>query len=647
MSNLIQSLDAKNKHNVHLGENHHIQYSWADTKPLDRDRLKELFSQFYFQLVRTKNTTDLESKLIQMLRYFKTLEISSVEAAEKEGGKSSVILPGIHIKHPEDRDIFENLYKLIGYTRDIVNGKGEYTLTYMQIWIWYQFFPDLACFAILHLVYCNIFGKDTSKHPYGSWKDIKYLCQYVRERTENPNHMLIIYATDLMAQQIMKDEEALAYGEPISLAGKWCPREKSKFNWVFKLIAQHVFKHYFSSASGFFQQKKAFRKAYTHLRKMIAGLNKHLDTTQIHMCNHTWSDIDFNKVTSITMQKQRNGFLNVNYKGKQKYALRNADNQENTDRIDCREHLLSHIQKMKDILAKKKMGETISADEEKHVVHGKRVSMYDFVKDADDYWCQLYGLNNSGKDCHDEIEDLKHKRDMIHLQWMDNGSQNSQLSKFIPLVDTSGSMSCDNFTPLYNAIGLGIRMSEVTHPVFRNRIMTFSAVPTWVQLEDSMDFIEKVKVVRSANWGMNTNFYAAMKLILNSIVEEEMDPADVEGMVLAVFSDMQMDQADVGFSGDETLYENIKELYHEAGLKTKWKAPYKPPHILFWNLRKTDGFPVLSNVKNVTTMCGYNPVMMNAFCNNGMEALKDFTPYTFIRDILSHERYKVMEKDLF
>ena len=35
------------------------------------------------------------------------------------------------------------LYKMIGQTRDIIDGKGECSLTYMMIYTWYDFYPEL------------------------------------------------------------------------------------------------------------------------------------------------------------------------------------------------------------------------------------------------------------------------------------------------------------------------------------------------------------------------------------------------------------------------------------------------------------------------------------------------------------------------
>ena len=103
-------------------------------------------------------------------------------------------------------------------------------------------------------------------------------------------------------------------------------------------------------------------------------------------------------------------------------------------------------------------------------------------------------------------------------------------------------------------------------------------------------------------------------MILNVMIEKEIPPHEVEGLTLAVFSDMQID---VRWSGLEdikgktditmdnintmdnmnTMFEVIEEMYKEAGLRSKFKTPYNTPHILFWNLQKTNGFPSKTSQK--------------------------------------------------
>ena len=81
----------------------------------------------------------------------------------------------------EDGTILLMLYKMIAQTRDIIAGKGEYNLSFMQLAIWYQYYPMLAMEAFKLFV---LFEKNPLSHQYGSWKDIKYMCQYLKLYSE-------------------------------------------------------------------------------------------------------------------------------------------------------------------------------------------------------------------------------------------------------------------------------------------------------------------------------------------------------------------------------------------------------------------------------------------------------------------------------
>ena len=57
-------VDALDNHTMKsIGENGNVEYTWSNN-------FKEKFTQFYFQLVRTKDTTDLEKQLTDLLTSF-------------------------------------------------------------------------------------------------------------------------------------------------------------------------------------------------------------------------------------------------------------------------------------------------------------------------------------------------------------------------------------------------------------------------------------------------------------------------------------------------------------------------------------------------------------------------------------------------
>jgi Mg-chelatase subunit ChlD len=296
------------------------------------------------------------------------------------------------------------------------------------------------------------------------------------------------------------------------------------------------------------------------------------------------------------MHKQKKAFLNLTKKGEQR--------SETDDRIACATNFTEYA-------AKATKGEV--------EIKGKRIGLNDFTQNA----LKLRQPNDAV-----EIE-------ILNAQWRNNSVQTGALGKMIAIVDVSGSMSGD---PMHAAIALGIRVAEKS--LLGKRVLTFSANPTWVNLDVIDTFHEMVQAVARAEWGMNTNFATALKMILDAIVSQKLKPEDVEDMVLTIFSDMQIDAAD---NKSLSLINSIERSYADAGQRL-WGKPFKAPHILFWNLRSTSGFPSLSTQKNASMMSGFSPALLNVFCEEGLSALQSCTPWSLFIKSLDNERYKVMDK---
>jgi hypothetical protein len=579
MSALINALD--NHTSKQIGENGHAEYGWSNS-------IRERILQFSFQLTRTdeKGLNKLARILNDMLNTLKSQQMS----LEKNSSEHVVVTEYLIL-----------LYKMIGQTRDIVDGKGECSLTYMMIHTWFQFYPELALYAVKCLVN---FGDDGKTHQYGSWKDIKYFCDYCHKNGCSLDNQLIQYAINIVNAQIKTDyANLISNSDEISLAGKWVPREKSgRFGWMYEALACNYFPIYIETAFKDSSKAAAILKAKMEYRKTLTALNRKIDTLQIKQCGKVWAEIDFKKVTSVSLSKQRKAFLNVTKKGEPRFP---GDN----DRVECAEHFNAHIQK------------AIKGEVE---MKGKRVGLENFTKQAID----LLQNNNASSVA---------EKALLNSQWRDNSTQTGALGDMIAMVDTSGSMSGD---PLNAAIALGIRVAEKSK--LGKRVMTFSSSPKWVSLEGHDDFTSMVQTLQHAEWGMSTNFDAALNMILDAIVEAKMEPEDVEGLTLAIFSDMQMDAADRGNCDTNVLYNRIRTKYADAGLRVKGK-PYKPPHILFWNLRSTSGFPALSSQQNASMMSGFSAAMLNLFCEQGVESLQACSPWSLFLKSLENDRYSIME----
>lgn len=635
MSKFSPLMDSMDKMNVvmNMGENGHYEYKWSHF-------IQEKILQFYYQLIRTKNMDELDSMYKELI-----YEVFNSSKLARE----------------ERLNYLDILYKFIANTRDIHEGKGEYDLTYMMILSWatiyYEYtdlykykdlFNELAKRALEQLIQEQInynYGNTVSSYkspPLGSFKDIKYFLNYWRHTRpdtmySNENHPVFNHCIYVLNQALALDEYKYNQNiEGLSLVSKWIPREKSKkFGWITRYLALDYYRnHVWLKQSqtdnrdiSLSRQVSAEKKALTMYRKLTSMLNKELDTVQIKQCLKQWKEIDFDKgVTSITMSKQKFAFANKLRNGKQRST--------ETDRIECSLHFNDYIK------------DCMNGNKE---MKGKLVSIYDFVRDAltvnqetnpeiyeiiNMQWANMF--SHLGRVEFTKRENERSQETKMSENNDENINVNVNHENFIVMVDTSLSMTNDSCIPLYNALGLGILFAEKSK--LGKRILTFSHTPSWVNLDNCKDFVSQVKKLKEAHWGGNTNFYASFHKILEAYEFMNIDPDTVEDYKLLVLSDMQIDFNDSELSKD-AMFNVISKKFEEAGMKSEYKKPYKVPTIVFWNLRKTNGFPATSIDDNVIMISGYNPMLVNHFINNGTPSLNEYTPWKMMLHVLENERY--------
>ena len=585
MSTLISFHDSRMS--VQLGERTHREYGWLED-------VQERIMQLSFQLTRSPSPEQLG-----VLR-----------------GKYQTLIWGVfsskEIATSRRYEFMSLIYRLMLHTRDIINGKGECMLSYMMLGEWVRFSAcceerpqcarmanELANAAIESFV--KLEGFD---HAYGSWKDMKYFANYLKDHVARDVRVLVglpifKHMIRLIVDQLRTDVDA----EDPSLLCKWIPREKSrKFGWLAKHIAVEYNKKWLQTSHSP-HQHQATRKCLVHYRQTVARVNRRLNTIQIDQCAGTWRNIDFAKdVTSLTLAKQRRAFQYVKRDGSSRGTV--------DDRVQCRGNFETYIDKC-------------AAGELE--IKGKRVGFQDFVREA-------MQLSRSGDDR------LATQKNALNLQWSDSQKNMGKLSNFIAMVDTSDTMNCDGKKPLYSAIGLGCCVAERSK--LGRRVITFSAAPHWVDLSNSLtltDMVAKISESGSESWSMNSNFVQALKLILDACVEKDLAPEVVSDLVLAVFSDMQIDQAS---GGVESMKGLIDEMFAAGGRQTSHGRPYETPHILFWNLRSTNGFPSLSTSKNTSMLSGFSASLLDTFCDKAPKSMGICTPWTVLNEQLFHRRYR-------
>lgn len=208
----------------------------------------------------------------------------------------------------------------------------------------------------------------------------------------------------------------------------------------------------------------------------------------------------------------------------------------------------------------------------------------------------------------------------------------------MPIVDVSGSMEYEvvrGVSAMDIAISLGIYLAEKNKSKYQDKVITFSANPTFVDFSGSNSLTKKYEKVKRGNWGMTTNFEKAYMLILNAAVKNDI-PKDKIPTMLLVLSDMQFDESQrSGWS-----YESVPKLHMDI-IKDRFKdAGYVAPKLVFWNLREAyTGSPAASDSKDVALVSGFSPSIMKSIL-----AAEEFNPFTIMLEAI--DKYEVVTDNL-
>jgi hypothetical protein len=449
--------------------------------------------------------------------------------------------------------------RLVAQKRDCRGGAGEKKVFYESMRWCVKQHPKVAA-MFLPLV-----------PVYGTWKD-GYFC-FCDTAMEDMwlKHVAQQLKADMVILQTEDDEEEDSKGEKkgksISLCAKWVPSEGSsidrKFGGIYERLARVM-------------ELPAGNRGLKQLRvTYLSPLREFLNIVERLMCGGKWSDITYEHVPSVAMNRLRKAF-----------AKKDAERfKEYLDQVSS---------------GKKKInsGQLFPHQMVKSYLHG---AAFDQV---------------------------------IEEQWkayVKKTKALGQLDQAVIVSDVSGSMSSagrgkstDKDLPLQVSIALGLLVSTITKGAFNGSVITFHETPSFYKIDTSAPLKTQVDFLKSAPWGGNTNFQAVFDLILSTATKNHLKQADMP-KTLIVVSDMQFDQA--GGEGFFTNFEVIKAKYRKAG--------YTMPKIVFWNVAGgTTDFPVTKDEFGVAMVAGFSPSILK-YITAGVIT----SPYELMRDVIDSERY--------
>lgn len=221
--------------------------------------------------------------------------------------------------------------------------------------------------------------------------------------------------------------------------------------------------------------------------------------------------------------------------------------------------------------------------------------------------------------------------------------KSGSLEDVVCMCDVSGSMGG---IPMQVSIALGLLISEVQTGCWANRVLTFSEQPAWFQIPTTGGLKEKVTQLARAPWGGSTNMEAAINLVLDLAVKNQVAPENMPKTFM-IFTDMNFDQAvnSRTYNYETQKWEQAKELQFDTYRKKFEKAGYEFPAIVFWNIRSTDiTFQSESDQKGIINLGGFSANLLKSILEgNGLDLTK-MSPIDMILETLSKPRYdKVYE----
>jgi hypothetical protein len=447
----------------------------------------------------------------------------------------------------------------------------------------------------------------------------------------------------LFAQQLKEDRVLLESGKAsdlkkLSLAAKWAPTFSEfhdKHTFILSSIAEILFPEPLSYCPDAGNRELYLRHVREHYRKQYGSpLRKALSIVERDIAANTFDQIKYERVPSLAMDRYTSLFMKKDYDHFDKYI----------QEVVAGTAKISGATLLPSTLVSK--ARTVVYDEISH-----NVNIYKDVKAVK------------------AIAEAKIVSQVIDGQWktlLQRVRDAGTLQSSIAVCDVSGSMGGpifkDRSCPMDSAIGLSLLIAEVTAPPFGGGFITFSANPTFLSIGGDLDkrgFVEKVRYMESADWGMNTNFTAVFEdVILPMAINHNLEQEDMVKQIF-VFSDMQFDSARDREDRWTTSYARIKEKFTHAG--------YEMPRLIFWNLasHNTEKPTTMDDV-DTAIVSGYSQGMLKAFLESGAldndenvveeiieageEGLtevrtvkKKIDPLTVVKKAVNHKAYEMLE----
>jgi len=344
------------------------------------------------------------------------------------------------------------------------------------------------------------------------------------------------------------------------------------------------------NASSKQQRKRAFKiiesssKSKKAYRKMLSAYRKYIDVTERKMSANQWSEIKYENVPSRANLNYNSAFLRHDEERRRKF--------------------LSQVQK-----GEKK-------------IHANKLYPHDIVHKYMD--SNMWGNN------------LKEKDDSLEELWKALPQKN--IENTLVVADGSGSMTCrignTNISALDVANALAIYFAEHNKGYFKDKYITFSERPQYVEFSGCHSLNDKIRKALAYSEVSNTNIEKVFDLILGTAKKYNMSQDEIPANIL-IISDMEFDSATRIYGEynypNKKLFDEISERYSKDG--------YKLPKLIFWNVNSRTGtIPLKENDLGVVLVSGFSINIAEMVMSNEVDPLK------VLLEKLGTERYEKVAK---
>lgn len=239
----------------------------------------------------------------------------------------------------------------------------------------------------------------------------------------------------------------------------------------------------------------------------------------------------------------------------------------------------------------------------------------------------------------------------LEAMWkaLPNYVKDQQTGSTIVVADGSGSMTSragnsSSMTCLEVANALAIYFAEKLEGEFKNKYITFSNRPQYVDMSNAKTLAEKLVIAYQHCECANTNIEATFDLLLTTAKRHNLKQSDIPSNVLIV-SDMEFDCGTSWGNSGYDYYGRYDSAYSAKrnalfeSIKRKWEiAGYKLPRLIYWNVNSRTGtIPLQQNDMGIALVSGYSPAIANMVFSAKLD------PYEVLVDALNVPRYQPVE----